>query len=421
MSVSKFKDAQEVYDMGHFAAAITYAKEALKADKKNWQILNFIGSAFANLGEYDECVKYCKRALKISPRNAHVLSNTAVAYQEKGQHERAIQYFNQAVAIEPETPVFKHNLAHLNFLLGDFEEFVKNYPYRHFVDKSFVTTQEPLLGFSQEQRFEGKSILVYQEQGLGDEIFFIRLLPEFLRNHPSELSVICDPRLKKICSRSFDNIKFYSSVEDIHEDNEIECKIPMGDLLLFSKHDNSRVTCPPWQPDKAKFDAWKNRLSSLRKQYPAIGISWSGGRHLRSKKKRSISLPDLIMSLPTNVHLVNVQYDYDPNEIRDAEIKCERKIWNWDFFDPKYDIENLAGLVANLDAVVSVDNTTVHLAGALGVSTIVLLPVDPDFRWGLSNETSPFYPSVSCIRQKSFDSWDVLEEIDITLHRLLKF
>lgn len=419
MSDPKFKAAQEVYDLGHFEVAIKYAKEALKSDKKNWQIMNLIGTAFANLGEYDECIRYCKKAIRISKRNAVLIANLGAALQETGNHKAAREYLEEAVSLDPENHKYRTNLALISFLLGDLATFKDNYPSRPSVMDAAVTIPNIAPRYSADVNLNGKNLLIFQEQGIGDEIFFLRLLPEFLKKNSAGATVVCDQRLIGLLSRTFDDVSFISNVNDLESKSNIDFEMPMGDLLLYLDERIPKGGLLTLEPDQSRGLAWKKRIQPLKDIGVTIGISWKGGGNVRFRRKRSIELQDIIQNLPKDAQLVNLQYDYTPEELLKAQNATGRKIWNWDFFDPRYDIENLAGLISNLDAVVSVDNATVHLSGALNCSTLVFLPFDPDYRWGLQDNVSKFYPSVKYIRQEKYDDWSVVNRTSDLLRNVL--
>lgn len=419
MSVQKFKAAQEVYDMGQFEVAIKYAKEALKSDKKNWQILNLIGTAFANLGEYDECIRYCKKAIRISKRNAVLIANLGAALQETGNHKAAREYLEEAVSLDPENHKYRNNLALISFLLGDLATFKDNYPSRPSVMDESVTIPNIAPRYSAGVNLNGKNVLIFQEQGIGDEIFFLRLLPEFLRENSAGATVVCDQRLIGLLSRRLDDVSFISNVKDLESKNDIDFEMPMGDLLLCFDEQIPKEGLLTLVPDQTRNLAWKKRIQPLQEMGVTVGISWKGGGNVRFRRKRSMELQDIIQNLPKDAQIVNLQYDYTPEELLEAQNVTGRKIWNWDFFDPRYDIENLAGLISNLDAVVSVDNATVHLSGALNVNTLVFLPFDPDYRWGLQGKVSKFYPSVKYLRQEKYEDWGVVSKTSDSLKNVL--
>jgi tetratricopeptide (TPR) repeat protein len=420
MPISKIARAQETFDMGHFELAVTYAKEALATDKKNWEILNFLGAAYANLGEYDEGIKYFRKALKITKKNGEILSNLGAAYQEKGKHSVAKGYLEQAVSLEPDNSEFQINLALLSFQLGDQECFVQNFASRPFSGSSGRSAPEIAPEFTGEVCVSGKHILMFPEQGIGDEIFFMRLASEFMKKYLVSLTVLCDKRLVSLFSRSFMDIEFVSSIDAVKSRDDIKFEMPMGDLMLYLEPRPCWTYPPELVPEHSRNLTWKKRVQSLKELGATIGISWRGGGDHRARKKRSIELLDLVMALPEDAQLINLQYDYDFEELRKVERQTGRRVWAWDFFDPKYDIENLAALISNLDAVVTVDNTTVHLSGALNVPTIVFLPVNPDFRWGLQGKCCDFYPAVTCVRQESYADWSVLGQTRDILEEILR-
>ena len=106
-----------------------------------------------------------------------------------------------------------------------------------------------------------------------------------------------------------------------------------------------------------------------------------------------------------NAYFINLQYGEHSEELRQLEESTGIHIYDWEDADPLTDLDNQAAQISELDLVISFPNATVHLAGALGTPTWVLLPFTPDFRWVLNREDSPWYPSVKLFRQHQYEDW----------------
>jgi ADP-heptose:LPS heptosyltransferase len=106
-----------------------------------------------------------------------------------------------------------------------------------------------------------------------------------------------------------------------------------------------------------------------------------------------------------NAYFINLQYGEHSDDIRQLEESTGIHIYDWEDADPLTDLDNQAAQISELDLVISFPNATVHLAGALGIPTWVLLPLTPNFRWALNREDSPWHPSVKLFKQHQYDDW----------------
>ena len=145
-----------------------------------------------------------------------------------------------------------------------------------------------------------------------------------------------------------------------------------------------------------------------------MGISWKGGSKIQSaSRNRSMELSQITSIFAnTRVNLVNLQYGNTEQESKMLESQNGISLKNISEIDNFNDLDGLSSLIDACDYIVSVDNLTVHLSGSLGKKTFTLLPFSPDWRWGLSRDSSLWYPSVNLIRQSRIADWtDPLSDI----------
>jgi hypothetical protein len=312
-------------------------------------------------------------------------------------------------------------LAHALLLSGKFREGWKEYEWRWKV-KGMLFCRD----FSQPvwngSSLQGKTLFVYDEQGVGDEIMFASCLPEVIAQ--SNLCVVeTDKRLVPLFSRSFPNAlvidllarnKAYPS-----ELPQADMKTAIGslpqflrpDFLSFSKQQTYLI------PDTPQVNIWHKRFEVLG-EGPKIGISWRGGKSADIRRIRSTVLEqwDKLFSIH-DVHFINLQYGDCTQELREAREAFEVIIHDWEDVDPLKDLDWFAAQISALDLVISVDNATVHMAGALGVKVWTLLPFVPDWRWVLNREDSPWYPTMRLFRQPSPGDWEsVMVKVANELH-----
>jgi len=224
-------------------------------------------------------------------------------------------------------------------------------------------------------------------------------------------TIECDKRLTPIFSRSFPGAVFIEREKkpDAHSSHipHTDVVIPIGSLPGIFRPDFDAFPQKSYLiPDPEKVRTWLDRLKTLGEGL-SIGISWRGGAKQEVIRKRSILLEqwDKLFSL-SGVHFINLQYGDCAHELKEAKEKLGVTIYDWEDADPLKDLDNFAAEIAALDLIVSVDNSTVHMAGALGKPVWVLLPYVPEWRWMLNREDSIWYPSMRLFRQPSHGVWE---------------
>jgi len=268
------------------------------------------------------------------------------------------------------------------------------------------------------ESLSGKTILIHGEQGVGDEIMFASCVPDMIAR-AGRCVVECDPRLKPLLSRSFPAAEIVArgksgNLAMICEDYAIDVHSPAGNLPRYVRDGLSRF------PQRERFlvanaaavFTWKRRFESLGTGLK-IGIAWRGGTVPRVKRLRSIPLSQWgpLFDL-SGVHWISLQHGDHQEELLSAARQYGTKIHTWLEVDPLRDLEEFASLICKLDLVISVDNTTVHMAGTLGTPTWVALSQAADWRWLRERGDSPWYSSLRLFRQQRLGDWqDVLEHV----------
>ena len=256
----------------------------------------------------------------------------------------------------------------------------------------------------------GKRLLVFGEQGLGDEIMFASCIPDVIRM-ADHCIVECHERLATLFARSFPEANVHGSLRDgrrewLDKYPEVDRQAAMGTLPrylrtasgCFPRHGGYLV------PDPDRVAKWRQRLDALGGG-PMIGISWRGGSADTRQRFRSIDpgrFARLLAGRP--VRWVNLQHGERAGDIAVMRTQCGVEVLD----DPCIgaDIEETAALVSCLDLVVTVANTNVHLAGALGRPVHALISSAPEWRYGASGEGMDWYPSVRLFRQTRPDVWE---------------
>jgi hypothetical protein len=250
----------------------------------------------------------------------------------------------------------------------------------------------------------GKRVALWKEQGIGDQIIFLSLLPE-VKEMCATLSVYVDPRLQALCRQAMPDINF---VKDKEELQKVECDyhLPiqsLGGLIRNDISDFDRTVKGYLKADPKRVETIRNELQLDGKT--VIGISW---RSIETKyKKKSIQLRDMERLFSgLDVVLVNLQYGDVDDEIREFREATGIDVVQCASVDNREDLDGLAALIEVCDLVVSTSSVTVHLAGALAKETWVLLHYVSVYYWLVEGTDSIWYPSLSLYRQPTLDDWD---------------
>lgn len=265
-----------------------------------------------------------------------------------------------------------------------------------------------------------KTLLLYGEQGIGDEVMFSSCLSELIAQQPKQIILEYDLCLKPLVGRSFPSNKGSAKKHIVNHSNEkitIDFQVALGNIPIFLHPDLGSFPVPkPFLiPDPNLVDKWINRFNNIGSGMK-IGISWRGGSTDLNKKTRSTPLQMWKSVLKSKAHFINLQYGDCVSEINKVKETTGITIHDWPDADPLKDLDNFAAQIAVLDLVISIDNSTVHFAGALGKPTWILLPFAPEWRWLLNRDDSLWYPTVRLFRQQKIGDWEtVFKEVHKTL------
>tara|TARA_B100001079_G_C16324977_1_gene476375 strand:- start:194 stop:1135 length:942 start_codon:yes stop_codon:yes gene_type:complete len=258
----------------------------------------------------------------------------------------------------------------------------------------------------------GKTILIWAEQGIGDEIMFASMLND-LRQSNANIMVECEQRLISLFQRSFPDIQFFCRTNPPDQqllNPNIDYQISMGSLGQWLRTDLDSFK--PGQsyyltacPDKTA--ELRNKYQQLANGRKLVGISWkSTDISQRRAKSKSTSLESWapVLSQP-NCYFINLQYGDVETEVVKLESNTNLKVYQDQEIDPLVNLDGFAAQISALDLVISTSNTTVHMAGALGKRVWTLLPHIPDWRWTLDREEALWYPVMRLFRQSSIGDW----------------
>ena len=375
--------------------AIDFATRALEVVPGHPEALCNRGIALRALDRVEESLADYDRVLAANPRHVAALSLRGVALAALNRHGDAIDSFSRAIALDPRYAPAYLNRAFSNLAIGRYEAGWRDFEWRW----TGSDTQIPLRRFSQPpwrgEDLRGRSILVHAEQGLGDAIQFARYVP-LLAERGAQVVLEVQAPLKPLFADLPARLVTFG---DPLPATDFHCAMLSLPLAFGTRADSIPANVPYLRAPAAHVEKWRARLGTTGR--PRIGIAWSGNMRQRNDRNRSVPLAMLQPLRAGPWTLVSLQ-----KEVRDDEraaLGGENPILH--FGDELADFRDTAALASLVDAVVSVDTSVAHLAGAMARPLIVLLTFAADWRWLLARADSPWYPTARLIRQTTPGDW----------------
>ena len=364
-----------------------------------------IGNALLCNGQLDEAMANYRNALKINPDYAEVHCVQGIVLKELGQHEGAVASFHRALEINPDLAEANYNLATLLLSKGHYAEAWRKYEARYHpnINGNYVSLPQVPFPQWQGEPLYGKSLMIWPEQGFGDEIQFARYIPLLKDLGASHITLVCKPPLQTL-------FKTLKGVELVIPQPEA-ASLPLHDYWALSMslplHFATTVeTIPAKLPylgiPPEHMNRWRNRLppDGLK-----VGLVWKGSSGHKNDAHRS--LPGLATFAPLwsvpRITFVSLQKGQGEHEA--AMPPAGQPIM--DIGSGIQDFADTAACIIQLDLVICIDTAIAHLAGALGKPCWVLLPASgTDWRWLRDRADTHWYPGVMRLfRQQRAGDW----------------
>jgi Flp pilus assembly protein TadD len=387
--------------------ALPELREALRLAPAHWQALHALGLALLKRGDLEESLEAFERARALKDDEPDLLSNLGYAYALAHDFERGEALLREAVALDPAHRRARRNLGLYQLVRGRFEQ-----GWRH---NEGPWDEERLR--SSGQRFPqpwwrgeplgGRKLLIWAEQGLGDQIMFCHPVPDLLEQG-EQVVLQCEPRLVRLFARSFPG----ATVQPHSVDGAAALaqagpalQVPMSQLPVYLRRSQSAFArnAGYLRADAGRTAYWRSRLDALGRG-ARIGVSWVGGTVKTGKARRSMTLEDWLPLLrQPGLRFVSLQYTDCSAELAWLREAHGIEVAHWQ--DAIDDYDETAALVCALDAVASVCTAVVHLAGALDRPALVAVPWWPAWPFMLEGEGMPWYRSVRLFRQARPNEW----------------
>lgn len=347
----------------------------------------------------DRARKCFEIAMDLNPDNPHPIANLGLMCLQSGDPESCLDYSNKALMLKPDLKAAQHNMGLAQLMLKQWQAGWQNYS-----DTLGVKHRERRDYGLPEWNGEKGSVIVYGEQGVGDEIMFASCLADLAKTNRFFLD--CDARLEGLFKRSFDAPVYgtrFCKETPLMDNHKPDYQCAIGQLPnLYRNHTEDFPGTPYLAADPERRIQWRALFDTFKGR--KIGLAWTGGLPNTGTKKRSIALNDIKTLLNDQDTFISLEYKPLNDDL--GPIKSYPRATA-----KGGDIDDLAALISELDIVVTACTTVVYVAGALGIPCYVLVPDQPSYRYGLDGPF-PWYESVTLIRQ--IGSWrDTLKRVPL--------
>ena len=311
-----------------------------------------------------------------------------------GKNNEAQKIITQVKEKNINNPYF-YNFYSLRLLSdGDFDQGWKYYDYRNEKKINYFKNVNEWTG----EEIKSKNIVVYSEQGLGDCIQFSKyLIP--LTKIANHVTFVVQSKLNNLFKKEIKNLSI--DIIENCKNKKFDFKITLGSLIKFFYKEKINENESLIKQNLLTSNEWKKKLSNSKLN---IGIVWSGSFNGTNEPYRSVPLSNLNKILSLNANFCCLQSEiWD----RDRESLKSSNLINFS----NYKLDEIASIIKNLDLVITVDTSFLHLAASLNINTWGLICLNPDWRWGEFNKINP-YKNLEIFRQKKFNDWsDIINEI----------
>ncbi len=391
-------------NLGNILHALGRADEAVACFRRALMIKPDFADALANLGnvfhlerKLEEAEACLHRAIEAEPNFAMAYSNLGALQRDMGRHGEAEESLNRALEIDPDHVAANANLSYLLLTLGDFARAWRCYALRPSVRRRRALWQESL-----PDGLDGKRVLLRTDQGLGDDLFFLRFAP-LVKERGAWICHDPDPKIASIVAR----LPFIDEIIGEGEAPQgVDITLSAGDLPRALGMKSIADIPPPLAlaPQPGRTEATRRTLASFGPP-PYIGVTWRAGtRDKPGSLFKEAPLDGVGGALKQAGGTIAVlQRNPEAGEIDALSEGSGREVHDLTALND--DLEEMLALLALLDDYVTVSNTNVHLRAGAGRTSRVLVPNPPEWRWMTEGDESPWFPGCPVYRQKLGGDW----------------
>ncbi|HEY6897351.1 MAG TPA: tetratricopeptide repeat-containing glycosyltransferase family protein [Rhodocyclaceae bacterium] len=388
---------------GKFDEALHCYRQALTLEPRRPGTLSNLALVLKERGHLAEAEACCLKALTLDPQSVAAQYNLGVILKGLGEAEAARTAFRATLALAPQHADARFDLALMDLMLGDLHAGWAGYEARF--DPALENPQRIAPPTLPVPRWDGTirpglRLLLVNEQGFGDQIQFSRYAP-LLAAQGLRVTLVVKPELRRLMGTLAGVEQVLSSADKIDWSAQ-DAWSPLLSVpgMLGTTLESIPAAIPYLQADAAARLRWRQRLDTTAQGRRRIGLVWGGSPTHRRDQERSIPLAQwtALAEVP-NACFFALQKGPRAADAAPAGVEIHALGEELD------DFAETAAILSELDLLVSVDTSTVHLAGALGRPAVALLSYVPDWRWLLARGDTPWYPSLSLLRQQRRNDW----------------
>jgi tetratricopeptide (TPR) repeat protein len=395
--------------------ACSALSQSLALNPQNPDAQFALANVYADMIQYDDAITHIKAALNLKPNWPEAYTNWANYLLGLDQHEEALTVFNQALKLDPENINARVNRSLALLAMGRLKEGWEDHSARDKSDSPFYRTFESDVPRWHSEDLSNKAVLIWNEQGLGEEILYAGLLRDLAKTTRA-CTLLCSNKLTPVFKRSF------ADIVNLHITDEKNRAVNRTDFdFQLSLVDLGRL----FRPSLAAFHKAspylaydKTRRSEIRvdlelkygEEKKFVGISWASSNPIIGSQKTIPLLQWSLMFSTPGVQFVNVQYGASVKDITALPEHLKSNIVSVESIDLNGGLDETLALLAALDLVITCSNTTAHLAGAAGLKTWVLVPAGRAriWYWFLEGHLSPWYAATEVFRQSASGDWTAI-------------
>ncbi len=381
--------------LNRYDQALSDFDQAIRLKPDYVEALSNKGNSLTHLNRYDEALSQFDLAIRLKPGYAEAWSNKGTTLTYLNRYDEALLQFDQAIYLKPDfyDPYWNKSVIHLR--LGNFNEGWNLYTYKWQMKDSEPYRYNKFPELKSLDNLKNKNILIWHEQGLGDTIQFSRYIKELKKLEAQITFEVQKPLLNLFASQSE-----CITTSEIDNKSKFDFQAP---LLTLPKLFNTNFDTIPKPINlhicQQRIERWKTLLK-LSKEKPNIGIAVSGNPNHKNDLNRSIPLSTILPLLNFG------KFFLIQKNITEIDEKILRQHKEITFLGNEInDFVDSASIVMNMDLVISVDTSLIHLAGSLNKKSYLMLPWCPEWRWLMNRSDSPWYPSIKIFRQKELCDW----------------
>jgi tetratricopeptide (TPR) repeat protein len=392
-------------DLGNWTEAIHSLDSAISLKPDYAEAYFERGALFVNLKQFDLAMESYDKAINLKENYFEAIHNRGFLFMEMGKLTLAIENLDKAINLQRTNAEAHKNKALALLVNGQFEEGFELYEWRWRSPKfGGLARSSPGSLWLGSQSLSEKTILLQAEQGIGDVIQFCRYV-ESVSDLGAHVLLEAPRKLVNLL-KSLNGSYEVVAIDDALPHFDYRCPLMSLPRALKTTLHNIPLSQGYLRADQKRVSQIQEELRLKNPHSKRLcGISWLSKAD-KTGLFRSIHLKDFIGLLDNDDLLyVNLQYGEVDEEIAQVEKDLGVTVVNLKSVNMYDDIDGLAAIIEVCDLIISIDNTTVHLAGALGKDTRVLLPYVPEWRWMLDRKDSPWYESLKLYRQQDVFDW----------------